>query len=151
MIYILWKQSRFQVIWNGFTRLLDDVMGIKFIAVRNFVPAQYCLKQCLPNFFDGGTLFALTITMDSHILAHISTERQDDRYPKLKIFILELILGSLRIHTNSISNNGLHDLTLITMTLARFVNTKLFSITYSNLLTPWSRVLLEKLTSKLCC
>jgi hypothetical protein len=83
-------------------------------------------------FFDGGPLFALTITIDSHILAHIIIQCQDDGDPKLKMFILELIWDSLRIHTTSNCNNALHDLTLITMTVARFVITKIFPITYSN-------------------
>jgi hypothetical protein len=107
-------------------------MGIKFPATQNLVAAQYCLKQRFPNFFDGGPPFALTITMDSHIVAHKIMECQDDRDPKLKMFILELILDSLRIHTNSMGNNVLHDLTLITTIVPRFVITKLFSITYSN-------------------
>ena len=76
-------------------RLLYDVMGIKFPVSQNLVPVQYCLKQCSPNFFDGGPLFALTITMDSHILAHTSIQCQADRDPKSKMFTLELILDSL--------------------------------------------------------
>jgi hypothetical protein len=113
-------------------RPLDDTMGIKFAAAQNPVLAQYCLKQCFPNFFDGVPLFALTVIMDSHILAHISIQCQDDRNLKLKMFILQLILDGLRIHTNSICNNVLHDLTLITMIVAHFVSTKLLSIIYSN-------------------
>jgi len=31
---------------------------------------------------------------DSHILAHVNVGRQDDRYPKLKTYISELILDS---------------------------------------------------------
>jgi len=70
--------------------------------------------------------------MDSHILAHIIIECQDEWDPELKMFTLELILDSLRIHTNSKCNNVLHDLTLITMIVARFVITKMFPITYCN-------------------
>jgi len=32
--------------------------------------------------------------MDPHILAYVNTECPDDRYPKLKIYISELILDS---------------------------------------------------------
>jgi hypothetical protein len=34
------------------------------------------------------------ITMDPHILAHISIQFSDDRYPKLQIYTSELILDS---------------------------------------------------------
>jgi len=34
------------------------------------------------------------ITTDPHILAHANMEFQDDRYPKLKIYISEMILDS---------------------------------------------------------
>jgi len=69
--------------------------------------------------------------MDSHILAHIIIVCQDDGDPKLKMFILELILDSLRIHASSKCDNVLCDLTLSTMIVARFVITKIFPITYS--------------------
>jgi hypothetical protein len=39
-IYILLKQSRFQALWNGITMLLNDTIGIKFLATQNLVPAQ---------------------------------------------------------------------------------------------------------------
>jgi hypothetical protein len=39
------------------------------------------------------------ITMDPYILAHINIECPDDRYPKLKIYISRLILGSYKYTT----------------------------------------------------
>ena len=53
------------------------------------------LEQYFPNVF----LFAVysclrKITTDPHILAHVNIVCPDDRYPKLNIYVSELILGS---------------------------------------------------------
>jgi hypothetical protein len=46
-----------------------------------------------PTLFLVADLFWLRkITTDPHILPHVNTECSDDRYPKLKIYISELIL-----------------------------------------------------------
>jgi hypothetical protein len=39
------------------------------------------------------------ITTDPHILAHVNIVCPDDRYPKLKIYISELILDSYKYIT----------------------------------------------------
>ena len=44
--------------------------------------------------FTRGYLLLQKITMDPHILAHVNTVFLDDRYPKLNIYISELILHS---------------------------------------------------------
>jgi hypothetical protein len=49
-----------------------------------------------------------------------------------KINISELIFSYLMIHTSNICNNVLHDLTLVEMTIARFVGTGGFLIRYFN-------------------
>jgi hypothetical protein len=59
--------------------------------------------------------------MDSHTLAHVNIQCPDDSHSKLKIYISKLILDRKLIHISSIRNNALHDLTLIKMTVARFV------------------------------
>jgi hypothetical protein len=41
-----------------------------------------------------GPFWLQKITMDLHILAHLNVEYLDDRYPKLKIYMSELILDS---------------------------------------------------------
>jgi len=66
--------------------------------------------------------------MCPHIVADINIECMDDRCPKLKICISELIL----LYTSNIQKNALHDLTLIKMTVAHFVGTGSFLIRCSN-------------------
>ena len=46
------------------------------------------LFQCSPNVSARGPL----LVSDPHILAHVNTECVDDRYPKLEIYISEVIL-----------------------------------------------------------
>ena len=59
------------------------------------------------------------ITTYPHILTHVHTVCPDDGYPKLKINISEMISDKYQY----IRNNASHDLTLIKMTVARFVGT----------------------------
>ena len=61
------------------------------------------------------------ITIDSHILAHVNIQCPDDSHSKLKLYISEMILDIKLIHTGSIRNNALHDLTLIKIIVARFL------------------------------
>jgi hypothetical protein len=51
----------------------------------------YISNQCFPNLFARGPVLALK---NNHILAHVNIECLDDRYPKLKIYISEMNLGS---------------------------------------------------------
>jgi hypothetical protein len=63
-----------------------------------------------------------------HIFAHVNIGCPDDRYPKLNICILGLILDSYEyIHASSIPNNSLHDLNLTKLIVARFVGAGGFS------------------------
>jgi len=52
--------------------------------------------------------------MDPHILAVVNIECPDDRYPKFKMCILQLILHSCEY--TGIHNTALHDMTLIETT-----------------------------------
>jgi hypothetical protein len=54
------------------------------------------------------------MTKDPHIPARVNIASPDDKYPKLNIYISELILGSYEyIPVASIRNNALRDLTLL--------------------------------------
>ena len=71
------------------------------------------------------------ITMDSHNILHVNMECLDFKYPKLKIYISELILD--RYDCIPAANvNVFRDLALIKMTVSRFVSTDRFLIRYSN-------------------
>jgi len=70
-------------------------------------------------------------TTDSHILAHVNIECPDDRYSKLDIYISKLILDSYE-YILAACQNALHDMTIISLTVARFVGTGGFLIRYSN-------------------
>jgi hypothetical protein len=59
--------------------------------------------------------------MDTHILAHVNTHCPDDSRSKLKLYSSEMILDRKLIHTGSMCNNAMHDLTLIKMIVARYV------------------------------
>ena len=88
-------------------------------------------KQCLPNiFFFHGPLFGFEeITKDPHILAHVSIECPDDRYSKFKKKLyLRTEFRQLLIHGSSIRNNALHVLTLIALTVGRFVGAGCFLV-----------------------
>ena len=53
------------------------------------------VHQCFPNVFAQGRLLpSKNITADPHILAHGTTVCPDYRYPKLNIYMSELILDS---------------------------------------------------------
>jgi hypothetical protein len=57
-------------------------------------PVIVGLSQCFPNLFARGPLLDSKNNHGSSHLAHINTECPDDRYPKLKICISELISES---------------------------------------------------------
>ena len=69
------------------------------------------------------------IIADPHILAQVNTEFPDDRYAKLKMYILEMASGS---YISSVCNKVLHDWTSTTMTVARSVGTGSLLIRYTN-------------------
>ena len=71
------------------------------------------------------------IITDSHNILHVNMECPDDRYPKLKICIAELILDRYGYITAP-NVNVFCDLALIKMTVSRFVGTGSF-------LTLWRR------------
>jgi hypothetical protein len=101
---------------------------------------QDILEQCFPNIVARGPLLPSKNNSESlHPWSRNSCP--DDRYPELKIcLITDFIL--LRIHTSSVCNNTLHDLTLTKLTVARFVGTGRFWIRYSNDHTKWTLRLL---------
>jgi len=49
------------------------------------------LGQCFPKSFARGPLLASKNNHRSSVLAHVHIERPDDWYPKLKMYISELI------------------------------------------------------------
>jgi hypothetical protein len=60
-----------------------------------FLRINQSLNQSFPNFFFFANPFWLRkLITDPHIIADVNTEYQDDTYPKLKIFIPEMILDS---------------------------------------------------------
>jgi hypothetical protein len=52
------------------------------------------LEQCSPNTFDSGPFWLRKTTTDPHLLADVNIDCPDDRYPKLKMYISELISDS---------------------------------------------------------
>jgi hypothetical protein len=52
------------------------------------------LKPLFPKMFCADPFSLRKITTDPHILAQVNVKCPDERYPKLDIFIAELILGS---------------------------------------------------------
>jgi len=56
----------------------------------------YISNQRFPSFFACGPVLALKNNHRSYILAHVNIECLDDRYPKLKIYISEMILDSYK-------------------------------------------------------
>jgi hypothetical protein len=54
----------------------------------------YALVRCSPNFLLMNPFWLQKITTDPHIPALVSIECLDDRHPKFKICISELILDS---------------------------------------------------------
>ena len=64
-----------------------------FVILMPFYRCGYCIK-CFPNVFAFGPIWLRKITTDPHILAHVEIECPDDRYPKLNMYISELILDN---------------------------------------------------------
>jgi hypothetical protein len=87
-----------------------------------------CVSQTL--FLIADPLWRRKIITVSHIIAHVNV-CLDERYAKLKICILELILDILGIHTITIRNNTLNDLSIIKLIVPFFVGTGSFLIRYS--------------------
>jgi hypothetical protein len=81
---------------------------------------------------NGKCFWLRKIATNFHSLAHANVECPDDRNPELYILYLRNDFRYPRIHTSTIRNNALHDLTLIKMTVVRFVGTGGFLIRYSN-------------------
>jgi hypothetical protein len=77
------------VVWSEIRHTLKSEL---FLLQSNNV--TYTLGQCFPNFFLADPFCLRKITTDPHILAHVNMKYPDDRYPKLKIFISEVILDS---------------------------------------------------------
>jgi len=91
------------------------------------------LDYCFPDFLARGPPFWLRkITTDPHILADVNEEYPDDRYRELQIYISELISDSHQYIAGGGRNNALHYLTLIKLSVARFVATGDCVIRYSN-------------------
>jgi hypothetical protein len=57
----------------------------------------YISNQCFPTFFACGPVLALKNNYRSYILAHVNIECLNDRYPKLKIYISDVILDSRKL------------------------------------------------------
>ena len=55
---------------------------------------RYSLIQFFLDFLRVDPFWLRKITTDPHMFAHINVKCPYDRYPKLKIYISELILGS---------------------------------------------------------
>jgi hypothetical protein len=73
---------------------------------------------------------ASKITTDSHVRAHVNIECPDDRYPKLKILVSELISNNYDyIPVVSVT---MHDLTFSKLIIARSMGTVGFLIKYAN-------------------
>ena len=79
----------------------------------------------------AGPFWLRNVITDPHVLADVNTECPDDRYPLLKIYTPN-DSTELQIHTSSIRNSAMHDLTVIKITVVRFVGTGSFLIRYSN-------------------
>lgn len=61
------------------------------------------------------------ITENLHNVAHVSIGCSVDRYAKLKVCISELLM-----HASNLTNNKLHGMTTIILTVVRFVGTGCF-------------------------
>jgi len=60
------------------------------------IPLTNTLDQCLQFIFLAGPFWLRKINTDPHILVHVTIECPEDRYPKLEIYILEMILYSYK-------------------------------------------------------
>jgi hypothetical protein len=90
--------------------------------------SRYLLQGCmyssvLETFFLVDPFWLRKITTDPHIFAHVNGPCPHDRYLKLKINVWELILDGYGYITGTVSNNALYDLTLMKLTVVRFVGT----------------------------
>jgi hypothetical protein len=56
----------------------------------------YISNQRFPTLFAHAPILALKITIDPHILAHVNIVCLDDTYPKLKMYVSEMILDSYK-------------------------------------------------------
>ena len=96
------------------------------------------LEQRFPTVFARRPVLASKNNHGSSRLAHVHMDCPADWYPKLKADISEMTVDScqihteLPIHTGSIHNKVLHYLTVIKLTVALFVGTEGFFISYSN-------------------
>jgi hypothetical protein len=81
------------------------------------------LEQCFPKFFARGPVLVSEKTTDPYTFAHVTIRCPGDTYAKLKIYISEMILVSYEYTPVAYVNNTLQDLTLIKITVARFVGT----------------------------
>jgi hypothetical protein len=63
-----------------------------FICETNSSVLVYHIPVLFPIFCLVETSLIRKITTESHILVHVKIECPDDRYPKLKIYILDPIL-----------------------------------------------------------
>ena len=62
---------------------------LKMLIWKQEYPVVVFLKLFLVKHF-----WLRKLTTDSHILAHVNTEYPGDRYPKLNIYVSEIILDS---------------------------------------------------------
>jgi hypothetical protein len=67
-----------------------------FTNSNKYIPLTNTLDQCLPNFLLAGPFWLRKINTDPHILVHVTIECLEGRYPKLKIYILEMVLYSYK-------------------------------------------------------
>jgi len=93
-------------------------------------PEQY--NPVIPKRFCSRMLFAFTKTADPHILAHVNIKWPDCSYPKLKMYISELILDTYEYVPVAYVTVHSINLTLITLIVAHFVGTGGFLFQYFN-------------------
>ena len=74
------------------------------------------IAQCFPDFFARGTLWFRKITADPHIIDRANIQYPDDRNPKLKMHIWELISDSFEYIT--VTHVAMH--CMIRLYLSRF-------------------------------
>ena len=85
--------------------------------------------QCFLSRSARGPLLAYKTTKDPHILAQVNIMSRRER-AKIKDLYLRTDFGWLRIHSSSIRDNALHDLTLIKITVNPLVDTGCFLVIY---------------------
>jgi len=78
------------IIPRQFPRLIGPkIRSIMLVLSCNLI---YFMSVFPKHFLLADTFWFQKITVDPHILAHVNTMCLDDRYPKLNIYISELIL-----------------------------------------------------------